>query len=144
MIVAFSWCLTYSLLIYRTAFADRNFSSLTRLQSLTVQFTWNDTFNFVQYMVHALRHLTSPCLQELTIYILLCISSGETVDLDVWSELRPHLESPQFLSTLLKLTFRFDVFTQPEVIDKSQEFFAEIFPLCAERGILHVETGFWE
>jgi hypothetical protein len=92
-------------------------------------------------MLHVPSHLTSP-LQELTIYII-CTGgdTGESPDVDVWSELGQQLESPQFLSTLLKLTIRFDISTGPEVVDASRSFFAEIFPLCAKRGILHVETG---
>ena len=146
MIFALSWRSTYSLFIYCTAFADRNFLSLTELQSLTVKYTWADTFDFVQYMLHALRHLTSPRLQELTINIV-CITvgtSGEAPNLDVWYELGQHLESPRFLSTLLKLTFRFGLFTHQEIVDKGRSFFADVFPLCAERGILHVDGELWE
>ena len=128
---------------YCAAFADRNFPALTQLQSLAVQFPWAHTFDFVQYMLHALRHLTSPRLQELTIYIL-CITGGEAPNLDIWSELGQHVESPRFLSTLLKLTIRFAIFTQPEVVDTSRRFFAEMFPLCSKRGILHVDSADWE
>jgi hypothetical protein len=137
--LSFPWCSPYSLFIHFAAFADRIFPFLTQLQSLTVQFTWADTFGFVQYMLHALRHLTSPRLQELSIYI------GKSPNhLDVWSELGEHLESSQCLSTLLKLTIRFDIHTHPKVIDMGQRFFAEIFPLCAKRGILHVDSAVWE
>ena len=107
-----------------------------------MSFTWVDTIDFIQYMLHALRHLTSPRLQELTIYTI-CITRGESLNLNVWSELGQLLETPRFLSTLLKLTIQFDIFTQQEVVDGSQPFFAAMFPQCAERGILHVDSALW-
>jgi hypothetical protein len=98
-----------------------------------------DVFSFLQYILHALRHLTSPCLREVT--ILLPSADGLSLDFDAWSEPHPLLESPRFLSTLVRLTFRFPAWCQPEVTAENQPLFAKTFPLCAERGILHVERA---
>lgn len=124
------------------AFAERNFPSLIQLRSLAVRFYWYSSDKFGQYLVPALRHLTSPRLQELSIFIH--THPPEVPNLDGWSELRPYLESGRFQSTLLKLNFRFDILASQEVVDECRRILTEMFPHCAERGILCVDSGFWE
>jgi hypothetical protein len=94
-----------------------------------------DTFGFAQFILHVLCHLTSPCLQEVNILNLYAPLPWE---LATWSELRLVLESPTFLSTLRRLALHVHYF-EPGLVADAQRIFAEIFPLCAERGILHVE-----
>jgi hypothetical protein len=128
----------HSLFVCYTAFTGRSFASLTQLRFLTLALevtVTGETFDFAQFILHVLRHLTSPCLQEVNI---LHLYAPRYYELATWSELRLVLESPRFLSTLLRLAFYVRL-AVPGVVADAQRIFAGIFPLCEERGILHVE-----
>jgi hypothetical protein len=139
------WLYPDVLTLYFTgaAFAERNFSSLIRLRSLALRcYGSYSSDKLGQYLVPALRHTTSPRLQKLIIFIH--THPPEVPDLDGWFRLYPYLESEPFLATLQKVNFRLDLFTSQEVVDECRRILTRMFPHCAERGILCVDSGFWE
>jgi hypothetical protein len=121
----------------------QRFALLTQLRSLSfyyIPWTFRSETGF-RFMVQALRHLTSPHLEEL---IIVLPSSGCTrLNPDLWSELASLVEIPQTpsLSALRTLAFHiedpwhFVIFSGVSAL-----WIEERFPLCLARGILRVEA----
>jgi hypothetical protein len=121
----------------------QRFALLTQLRSLSFYYspwTLRSETGF-RFMVQALRHLTSPHLEEL---IIALPSSGCTrVNPDLWSELASLVEIPQTpsLSALRTLAFHFaDRWHWVIFYGVSALWIEERFPLCLARGILRVEA----
>jgi hypothetical protein len=95
----------------------------------------------LEFMVQALRHLTSPHLQELTITFL--SATYRLLNCDTWSELDLILKNSRFSLTLRALTFRFFLPCMPlspEAAAAREEQIAARLPLCAARGILRIQS----
>jgi hypothetical protein len=127
----------------------QRFALLTQLRSLSFYYSpWTSRSETgFRFMVQALRHLTSPHLEELI--IALPSSSCTRVHPDLWSELASLLEIPQTpsLSALGTLAFQFEYpwhFVTFHGVNAL--WIEERFPLCLARGILRVEAheGEWQ
>jgi hypothetical protein len=121
-----------------TAPRDQSFAFLAELRSVGFSFEY-DIPQPLEFVVQALRHLTSPYVQELT--VTLFPFERDLPNYDAWSELDLLLESPRFAPTLRAITFRAppDAFRSQEGLMAAaarDQYIAEQLPLCAARGIV--------
>jgi hypothetical protein len=135
-------------LFYHFAYAGaiaKCFAFFAQLHSVSFDFT-DQCFshnNGLQLVIEALRNLTSPNLQELT--ITLQSAKYRSLNGDTWSELNSVLETSQFSPPLRVLVFRFQekAVPTPAYTDMAREkWIKKRFPSYAERGILQIEHQF--
>jgi hypothetical protein len=128
-------CLSHPLCPWTARFAQ-SLGRLRQLESFSFQpypLRGVNPNTLVMFVLHALRHLKSRHLQELT--IVLVSAECNLLDHDIWSELGSILES---LPILRALTLR--VTKHPKVTAEAaaatEQWISELLPLCTARGIL--------
>ena len=134
-------CRLFNHFAYAGAIA-KYFAFLARLHSVSFDFT-DQCFshnNGLQLVIEALRNLTSPNLQELT--ITLQSAKYRWLNSNTWSELNSVLETSQISPPLRVLVFRFQekvVPTHAYIVMAREKWIKKRFPSYAERGILQIE-----
>jgi hypothetical protein len=115
------------------------FTFLTQLRRLSFDLIQQEDYESVRPVLQAMRHLTSPHLVSLKIHISLA-QDLSSYDFDLWFELGTLIDSPRFSRSLHELAFEFcDWGDAAKQSARARDtWVAEMFPLCAARGILQI------
>jgi hypothetical protein len=117
----------------------RCFTFLTQLRRLSFHLSQREDNDGVRLVLQAMRHMESTHLASLTVYID-SIQDLSSYDFDSWFALGTLIDSPRFSRSLHELAFDFcDWGDAAKQSARARDtWVAEMFPLCAARGILQI------